>query len=58
MLAEPLLAIIALQSISWVMKILHEIYSDLVPGFKKNILTLASVRASQILNWSEVGDGE
>ena len=35
--------------------ILHETGYDLVLDFKKNIPTLALVRALQTLNWSEVG---
>ena len=35
--------------------LLHETGCDLVLDFKKNIPTLAVVRALQTLNWSEVG---
>lgn len=44
-LTEPILAVIELHSILGLIKIFHEIYSDLVPGFKKNIPTLPSIRA-------------
>lgn len=44
-LIEPVLAVIGLHSILGLIKILHEMPCDLAPGFKKNVLTLARVRA-------------
>lgn len=44
-LTEPILAVIGWHSILGLIKILHGICCDLVPNFKKNILTLVLVRA-------------